>query len=55
MFSSTQLELEYVKAKKDVLLIKMAQSEPSSELIDQLKYLNDIIDQLKTRISATID
>jgi hypothetical protein len=55
MFTSTQLELEYIKAKKDYLLIKMARrSKPSKEMIDQLKYLNDLIAQLKSRVDATI-
>jgi hypothetical protein len=56
MFSSTQIELEYIKAKKEYLLIKMARrSSPSKEMINQLKYLNDLIAQLKLRVNAIID
>jgi hypothetical protein len=56
MFSSTQLELEYIKAKKDFLMLKMIKKpKPSKEMIKQLQYLNDLIKQLKSRVDATIE
>ena len=56
MFSSIQIELEYIKAKKDFLLLKMARrSKPSEEMVNQLKYLNKVINQLKSRVDAIID
>ena len=56
MFSSTQLELEYIKAKKDFLMLKMIRKpKPSREMVNQLNYLNALIAQLKSRVDATIE